>query len=386
MKIVDLEVISFRVPRRRFHRGSILPEEMTVQTLTKITTDEGAEGYYFGGRGHGDQDGMSNDQIAAMQGRIKGLVKNQDPFDREKFWHWLWVAKVEENLLSVLDMALWDLQARWFGVPIYKLLGGCRDKVKAYASTFPNMGSVEDYAEHAAACKAEGYTHYKIHPYYFWDPVAKTSDPGRPSHIAQDIEICRAIRDRVGPDMVLSFDPWGTYCTYEEALKVGRVLEELDFYWYEHPMPEYRVASYEKLCAELDIPILSPEVAAGSFFTRADWILRGASDMSRIDVLRGGITGCKKMAAVCEAYGVKCEIHMSGFANLQILGATSEDTCEYYERGLVAPGVDYETPQPYLNAICDPMDAEGYVHLPQEPGMGYNINWDYINDNRIDKS
>jgi L-alanine-DL-glutamate epimerase-like enolase superfamily enzyme len=384
MKIKDIEVIPFRVPRQRFHRGKMLPDDTVIQTLTKIVTDEGAEGYYLGGHNHGDQEGMPPDRVAMILGRIKKMVVGQDPFDREKFWHWLWVAKVEEPVLSVLDMALWDLQARLFNVPIYKMLGGCRDKVKAYASTYPNMGSVEDYAAHAAACKAEGYTHYKIHPYYFWDPITQQSDPGRPSHIKQDIEICRAIRDRVGDDMVLSFDPWGTYCNYEEALKVGRVLEELDFYWYEHPMPEYRVASYEKLCRELDIPILSPEGAAGSFFTRADWILRGASDMSRIDVLRGGITGCKKMAAVCEAYGVKCEIHMSGFANLQILGATSEDTCEYYERGLLAPGVDCNTPPPYLDALGDPMDKEGYVHLSKEPGIGYKINWDYINDHRVD--
>ena len=106
--------------------------------------------------------------------------------------------------------------------------------------------------------------------------------------------MCRSVRQRVGNDMVLSFDPWGTYCTYEEAIKVGRVLQELNFYWYEHPMPEYRVSSYEKLCVELEIPILSPEVVAGSFFTRTNWILRRATDMSRIDVLRGGITGCKK--------------------------------------------------------------------------------------------
>ena len=103
-----------------------------------------------------------------------------------------------------------------------------------------------------------------------------------------------------------------------------------------------------------------------------------------MDVNRGGITAVKKTAIVCEAYGVKCEIHMSGFGNLQILGSTSEDVCEYYERGLLAPGVDYETPAPYLEAICDPLDAEGYVHLPQEPGMGYRIRWDYINENRIE--
>ncbi len=383
MKIVDLQVIPFRVARRAFHNGQIGPEIETVQTLTKIITDEGAEGYYLGGRGHGDQDGLLPDQRAGLTGHLRSLVVGQDPYNRELLWHWLWVANVEENLISVLDMALWDLQARLFGLPVYKLLGGCREKVKAYASTYPNMGTLEDYALHALECKRQGYTHYKIHPYYFWDPVRAEADPGRPSHIQQDIEVCHAVREAVGQDMVLSFDPWGTYRTYEEAYRVGRVLQDLNFYWYEHPMPEYRVSAYEKLCQELEIPILSPEIAAGSIYTRADWILRRASDISRIDVLRGGITGVKKMAAVCEAFGVKCEIHMSGFANLQILGSTSEDVCEYYERGLLAPGVDYETPPPYLEAIPDALDEQGYVHLPQEPGMGYRFRWDYIEENRI---
>lgn len=383
MKIVDLQVIPFRVQQRPFRHGEILPPVDGIQTLTKVITDEGAEGYYFGGHGHGDQDGFHPDERRLMETRIKNMVVGHDPFDREKFWHWLWVANLPENIISVLDMALWDLQARAFGLPLYKLLGGCREKVKAYASTYPNMGEIETYAQHALECKQRGYTHYKIHPYYFYDPITKQADPGRPSHIVQDIEVSRAVREAVGDDMVLSFDPWGTYRTYEEAYKVGRALEELNFYWYEHPMPEYRVSSYEKLCRELDIPILSPEIAAGSIYTRADWIKRGASDMSRIDVLRGGITGAKKMAAICEAFGVKCEMHMSGFANLQILGSTSEDVCEYYERGLVAPGIDCDTAPPYLKAIGDAMDNEGFVHLPQEPGMGYQIIWEYIEENRV---
>jgi len=184
--------------------------------------------------------------------------------------------------------------------------------------------------------------------------------------------------------MILMYDPWGTYRTYEEALYIGRVLEELEFYWYEHPMPEYRVESYVRLSRELEIPVLSPEIAAGSIYTRADWILRGASDMSRMDVLRGGMTGMLKMAGICEAFGQKCEVHMSGFGNLQVLGATSEDVCEYYERGLEAPGLDYDATPPYLEALTDPLDEEGYVPLPQEPGMGYRLNWDYIQDNKLE--
>ena len=159
MKIVDIQVIPFRVQREQFHHGRILSPGEVTQTLTKAITDEGAEGYYFGGHGHGDADGLPPDDRAVMEGRLKDLVVGQDPYDRERFWHWMWVANIPEHLLSVLDMALWDVQARAPGLPLYKLLGGCRDKVKAYASTFPNMGSVEEYAAHALACKEEGYTH-----------------------------------------------------------------------------------------------------------------------------------------------------------------------------------------------------------------------------------
>ena len=159
MKMVDIQVIPFRVQREQFHHGRILAPGEVTQTLTKVITDEGAEGYYFGGHGHGDADGLPPDDRAVMEGRLKDLVVGQDPYDRERFWHWMWVANIPEHLLSVLDMALWDVQARAPGLPLYKLLGGCRDKVKAYASTFPNMGSVEEYAAHALACKEEGYTH-----------------------------------------------------------------------------------------------------------------------------------------------------------------------------------------------------------------------------------
>lgn len=384
MKVTAVDVIPFATPRQAFHNRRLVPDGTAVQTVTRIRTDEGVEGYYLGGHGHGDQDGLLPDERAQLLGRARSMLIGQDPFDREKYWHWMWVANVPENILSVIDMALWDLQGRVFGVPVHKLLGGCRERVKAYGSTYPNMGAPEEYAAHALECKRRGYRAYKIHPYYFADPLTFAPVPGRPSHVEMDITACEAVRAAVGDDMVLMFDPWGTYCTYEDALRVGRALERLNFAWYEHPMPEYRVHMYEKLCRDLDIPILSPEIAAGSLYTRADWIRREASDMSRIDVLRGGITGVKKLVSVCEAYGVRCEIHMSGFGNLQILGASSEDTCEYYERGLLAPGVDCETAPPYLRALCDPMDDEGYVRVPQGPGMGYEIDWDYIDNHRLE--
>ena len=381
MKITDITVVPFKTHADRFRNGQAFPRTELLQTVTCIQTDEGAAGYYFGGGGHGDQDGLPSESREQIEGRIKPMLVGQDPLDREKFWKWMWVANIPEYVVGVVDMALWDLAGRAAGLPVDKLLGGARDRVKAYASTYPNIGSPEEYAEHALACRSQGYLAYKIHPHYFWDPATRQAAPGRPSHMDWDIETCRAVREAVGDDMVLMYDPWGTYHTLEEALQVGRELERLDFYWYEHPMPEYRVESYVRLARELRIPILSPEIAAGDVFTRADWILRGASDMSRMDVNRGGITGARKTAIVCEAYGIRCEIHMSGFGNLQVLGATSEDTSEYYEKGLLAPGVDYDAPHPYLRRTCDPLDPDGYVTLPQGPGLGYDIVWDYIEAN-----
>ena len=386
MKISDIKIKSFLTHADRWDQGHALPKPDTelLQTVLTIETDEGISGHFIGGGTHGDQEGLNIVDQNIILGRIRDLLIGQNPLDREMIWQWLLVAWFPENIASVIDNALWDLAGRVTNLPVYKLMGGARDKVKAYASTYPNIGKPKVYAEHALACKKEGYIAYKIHPHYFWNPETGNPTPGRPSNIKADIETIHLVREAVGPDYVLMYDPWGTYMSIEEAIKVGRELEKLNYYWYEHPMPEYRVESYVRLCRELTIPILSPEIIAGGVFSRADWMLRGASDMTRIDVVRGGITGARKTAVVAEAYGIRCEIHMAGWGNLQVMGATTEDTSEYYEKGLLAPGVDYDKPHPYLTNNCDKIDAEGYVHLSQKPGMGYEIEWDYINDNLID--
>ena len=237
------------------------------------------------------------------------------------------------------------------------------------------------YAEHALACKSEGYLAYKIHPHYFWNPETGSRRRGGRRTSRPTSRPATSCARRSAPTIVLMYDPWGTYMTMEEAIKVGRELEKLNFYWYEHPMPEYRVESYVRLCRELSIPILSPEIVAGGVFTRAEWILRGAGDMSRIDVVRGGITGARKTAIVCEAYGLRCEMHMAGWGNLQVCGATTEDTASTTRRACSRPASTTTRRTPTSRTTCDKIDADGYVTMPKGPGMGYEIDWDYIDDN-----
>ena len=127
----------------------------------------------------------------------------------------------------------------------------------------------------------------------------------------------------------------------------------------------------------------SPEHVSGGVFSRAEWILQGASDMLRIDYFYGGITGSWKLINLCQAYGLKCELHGTGWPNIQLAAAVPEATCEYYERGLLRPGFDGNTPEPYLSKIADPIDDEGNIIVTDNPGLDLDLDWNYIDNNRV---
>ncbi len=386
MKITDVQAIEFRLPTRshgtKWGYGTYGEQRDGVQTITRVVSDTGAVGYTTGGV-HSYFYGARRQELETV---VRPLLTGQDPSDRERLWPWMRGHRgISERLLGNIDCALWDLAGRATGMPVAKLLGGAREKVKAYASTAPNLGSPDDYAALALACLKRGYKAFKIHAYIYWDPVKRQPAPGMPSTPEADIEVCEAVKDAVGDRMTLMLGPWGVY-SLNEAIRVGRELERLGFYFFEHPMDERRTEPYRRLCAELDIPVCSPELAEGVHHSRAEWVLQKASDIGRIDINFGGVTACKKAVDMYESFGLPCEMHVGGFGNAAILGATTEETCEFFERGLLYLDEDSDRTPPYLKSPCDPMDSEGYVHLPQKPGLGFDFNWDYINDNLLEGS
>ncbi len=378
MKVTDVVVQEFNYRSRivRDSEGHTHPgaEHDATQTLVTITTDQRAEGYSFGG---------SKDVLEHI---VRPALVGEDPLYRERIWQrlrqWqrLHQGTLSDHVLAVVDMALWDLAGRYLDQPVYKLLGGYRDEVPAYASTMcgdeleGGLNTPEAYADFAERCKQQGYKAFKLHTWM--PPIPWAPDP------RMDVAACRAVRERVGDEMVLMVDLFHDY-SREEALYIGRQLEKLDFYWIEEPMDEHSISSYVWLSQQLDIPVVGPETAEGKAQTRAEWIVRGASDISRGGVFDvGGITPLMKTVHLCEAFGVRCEIHGGGAGNLHVLGAMGIPG-EYYERGLLHPFIDYEQPDPWLKEIVDPVDAEGLVHIPQKPGLGMEIDFDYIKDNAI---
>jgi L-alanine-DL-glutamate epimerase-like enolase superfamily enzyme len=375
VRIVDIETILFKYRSSEVHdvegHSHPGPEHDATHRLTKIVTDESVDGYCFGG------------DRAVMDHIVKPLVVGENPLEREKIWqklfwaHRIFSNQLSESLMGVIDMALWDFAGRYLNQPVCRLLGGHRDKVPAYASTMcgddipGGLNTPEAYADFADICVKKGYTAFKLHTWmYPYGPDAE-----------RDVAACRAVRERVGDEVHLMLDCHHHY-TREEALYIGRELEKLNFYWLEEPMDEHNISAYVWLTDKLEIPVVGPETAEGMVRTRAEWILRGASDISRYDVYLGGITPMMKAVHLCEAFGIRLEVHGGGPGNLQVLGAMNIPG-EYFERGLLHPMLDYETSTPWLKEVIDPVDDQGYVHISKKAGLGMEIDWDFINENTV---
>jgi L-alanine-DL-glutamate epimerase-like enolase superfamily enzyme len=374
LTITDIDSLTFtytsHTGRDNEGHGHPAPAHEATQRLTRVRTSAGVDGYCFGG---------SEEMIATVRRQILGA----DPLHREAIWYKLLQGQrlerraLDDRNLMVIDCALWDFAGRLTGLPVYKLLGAAREKVPAYASTMcgddipGGLDTPESYAAFARACKALGYPAFKLHTWM---------SPYGPD-LKRDIAACAAVRDAVGPEMKLMLDPHHDY-TREEALYLGRALEELDYYWMEEPMNEHSTSSFVWLTENLTkLQICGPETAHGQMYTRAEWIMRGASDISRVGVGDvGGITPSMKTVHLCEAFRIRCEIHGGGAANLQVLGAMAIPG-EFYERGLLHPHVDFDAEKPWLTTPIDSIDSEGYVTMPQGPGLGEEIDWDFIKDN-----
>ena len=349
------------------------PPSEAVQIVLQIHTDEGVSGHWFG----------VNDTI--IDGVIAPALVGKDPFMREEIWHdlnqrqRLNMGTMTDRTICAVDLALWDLAGVALNTPVYKMLGGYREKVPAYASTMcgddleNGLATPEDYAKFAEWAMDRGYPAYKLHT---WQPPYEGApDPKR------DIEACTAVRNVVGPDVPLMLDPFHYY-DREAALYLAKGLEELNYYWMEEPMDEHSMSSYIWLTSQTTLPICGPETCEGKMYVRAEWIKNNACDISRCGVSDvGGLTPLMKTIHLCESFGMRCEVHGGGFGNLAALCAMKNG--EFYERGLLHPFIDYDQPPAWLNEPSDPMDNDGFVHVSPSPGLGMNINWDYINNNRI---
>src|SRR5438128_1273869 len=349
MKITDVTLTLFAwddIPPTQYGQHSKFSGSSALGLL-RIRTDDGVEGNAFLGS-------ASNSATTDGQGLIthlKPVLMGRDPMQREAIVAELWKKQRPAGVRSIgaADVALWDLVGKAMGQPIHRLLGTYRESVPAYASSAV-LPSPAAYAEQALEYKQQGWAAYKIHP---------------PTEWRQDIKVCEAVRKAVG-DYTIMLDSTWSY-DFPAALRVGRAVQEMGYYWYEDPLHDQDIYNYVKLKQQLAIPILATEYPIAGLESYQPWIMLQATDFLRGDVaVKGGITTLIKTAHLAEAFRLHYEVHHGGnslnnVANLHVIMAIRN--CEFFE--VLLP----DAAQKYGLAQDIAVDKSGLVHAPMGPGL-----------------
>ena len=364
MKITEVSLTLFAwddipqtnyAPHKRFGGSSKLG-------LLAIATDEGITGHAFLGSSRQPAD----IDAPGMIRYLKPVLMGADPLERERLYQALWKRARTTTVRAVgaIDVALWDIAGKAAGMPIHKLLGSYRDRVPAYASS-QILPSPQAYADEALHYKSINWPAYKIHPPQEW---------------RKDIEVCEAVRKAVGDDYTLMVDPGWCY-NYQEALRVGLVLDGLDYHWYEDPLADQDIYNYVKLRQKLSTPLMATEYPMAGLDSYAQWIMERATDYLRGDVaVKGGITTMIKTAHLAEAFHLNYEIHHGGnslnnVANLHVMMAIQN--AEFFEVFLPDAAHKY-------GLVHDiEIDRDGFAHAPTAPGLGAAIDFDLIERKKV---
>jgi L-alanine-DL-glutamate epimerase-like enolase superfamily enzyme len=280
--------------------------------------------------------------------------------------------------LGPVDIALWDIAGKVHQAPVWQLLGGWKSSLPAYASTYHGdenggLDSPAAFADFAVQCRERGYPAFKIHGW------------GR-GPIAREAATVREVRRRVGPQIDLMLDPACEYETFADALRVGRACDEAGYFWYEDPFKDGGVShlAHRKLRHLLKTPLLLGEHVRG-VEPKVDLVMAEATDFVRADPdYDGGITGVMKIAHAAEGCGLDVEIHAPGPPHRHCMAAIRNTN--YYELGLVHPKVRSERNPVYAGDYTDALDAidaQGQVPVPQGPGLGVGIDWDYVRRRQV---
>jgi L-alanine-DL-glutamate epimerase-like enolase superfamily enzyme len=368
---IGLETAAAGVGNMAYVKGSTFRAK---RFAVSIRDSDGARGEYVA-------NWVGTPSTLAQATMLAPLLLGRDPMTREQIYDDLKreVRAYDHMGHGVLDIALWDLVGKSSGLSVKALLGGYRDRLPTYASTYGGqespggLDSPEAFADYAEACKNAGFHGFKIHGWLNGD-------------VEREICNLKGIRKRVGDDWHIMLDPACMLNTWMDALTVGQACDEVNCYWYEDPYKDASVSAHghQRLRERLRTPLLISEHVRG-LEQKASFMLAGGCDMIHADPEYDmGITGVMKIAHFCEAVGLDLQLHAVGPAHRACMSAIRNTMM--YEMALVGPDMPNMIAPVYDEHYSDqPADlpADGYVPVPDGPGLGVAYDWDFINANQI---
>lgn len=366
MKITNLETIllSYQYSHNEVWKWSGGATLQRNCVLVRVTADD-----QFTGLGEiGESAYLPRAIEKIVEYRFKPMLLGENPFNIEKLWQKMYIQSchygrrgVIPTIISGIDIALYDLIGKVLNRPVYDLLGGIyRDKFKAYASGGMSK-AVDDLIAEGKDYFDRGYFGFKVR--------IGNEDPER------DIELIKELRAGVGPKPAILVDAGQCYTNfpweYDTAFRVCKKLESCDLYWLEEPLHPDDLEGFVRLNAATTIPI----VAGENEFTRygfEPFISRHAVDIIQPDVTRsGGISECKKIAALASAHHMRCAPHIFGsgvgfMANMHFIASTPNAFIMEHDQTL-NPLREELLMQPIIY-------KDGYIELIKDiPGLGVEL-------------
>jgi galactonate dehydratase len=317
-------------------------------------------------------------------------VLGMDPFHIETLWRDVYgrgySMRPDISLISVLsglELALWDINGKALGKPVYELMGGkVRERVRSYTYIYPKAELESAHAQSAvysdpdtAAARALDYLKLGFTALKF-DPAGpySTFDPRQPSLEALDRSelFCKRLREAVGNKCDLLFGTHGQF-TASGAIRLARRLEPYDPLWFEEPTPPEMPEEMAKVARQTRIPIATGERLTTKYeFARV--LETGAASILQMALGRvGGLLEAKKIASMAETHYAQIAPHLycgpiEGAANVQLAACTpnflileSIETWGGFHAELLKKPIRWE---------------DGYVIPPTEPGLGIELNED----------
>lgn len=345
--------------------------------LVEIETHDGIVGW-------GECYGPSAVAKAFIDTQFAPRIIGRDPFDVEVIWEELYnrikdygAKGMSIAAMSGIDIALWDIVGKTCGKPVHKLLGGAfRSEVKAYATGlyFVDMDNlVKEAVDEAEGYVKDGFRAIKM-------KIGMGS-------IDKDFERVAAVREAIGSDINLMVD--ANHCfSVPVAIRLGRKLEELDIDWFEEPISPEDIDGYVEVTRALDMAVAGGE----NEFTRwgfRDAIARKAMDIVQPDVCAaGGLTECKKIAAIASAHGVECVPHAWGSvvglaATLHFLASIPDQPPSLFP---FPPLLEFEQCEnPFRDFLGrEPIhQVQGIVSVPTGAGLGVDLDRKVIDKYRV---
>jgi L-alanine-DL-glutamate epimerase-like enolase superfamily enzyme len=353
MRITAISTEEFRWPRRVPIRNGKHTYTHASLGIVRIDTDEAITGIGLGGTGLVGQATIES---------LKHELIGEDPIDVERLWHKMWVPKLigrrglTTRAISAIDIGLWDIRAKVAGMPLYKLLGGFRDRVPTYIAGgyYEDGKGLKDLQEEMATNIEMGAR------------AVKMKVGGVP--MREDVERVKAVRSAIGPDIKLLVDANCAYRAYE-AIQFAKRIEECDIFWFEEPVAPDDYDGHRRLAEATSIPIATGENEYTRYGFRDLIEHRAAAILNADAKVLGGVTEFMKVVALAQAHDLDIAPHGSQDIHVHLVAAISNGLIlEYYR-----DSVDPMWAKMYHATLR--VNADGTVSPPDVPGIGAEPNY-----------